>query len=209
MESVKTFNELRKINVNDKIERKGNLSYLSWTHAVDLLLQNDPTATWSFHEPKLYGQTMMVSCSVTALGKTMNMHLPVMDNRNNAIANPDARKVSDAMMRCLAKCIACFGIGLYIFHGEDLPQDSIEDTKAQAVELKDYRCEFGTKYKGKTLAEIGIAELDSYVKYLMKSSKDRNQPFTKPVAEFVDNAIAFINQYEQEAAPSEFEKFRG
>jgi hypothetical protein len=46
-----------------------------------------------------------------------------MDNRNNAVKNPDTRKISDATMRCLAKCIACFGIGLYVYAGEDLPSE--------------------------------------------------------------------------------------
>ena len=117
------FNTLRKINVSENIERKGNLSYLSWTYAVDTLLQNDPLATWEFDEPKYYGETVMVQCRVHAFGKTMVMHLPVMDNRNQAVKNPDSRKISDSQMRCLAKCIACFGIGLYIYAGEDLPQD--------------------------------------------------------------------------------------
>ena len=118
---MKTFEELRKINVNEFTEKKGNLTYLSWAWAVDTLLQNDPTATWEFPEPKVFNDTMMVFCNVTAFGKTMRMQLPVMDNRNNAITNPDARKISDSTMRCLAKCIACFGIGLYIYSGEDLP----------------------------------------------------------------------------------------
>jgi hypothetical protein len=56
----------------------------------------------------------------------MKMQLPVMDNRNNAIVNPDARKISDASMRCLAKCIATFGIGLYIYAGEDLPTGELD-----------------------------------------------------------------------------------
>jgi hypothetical protein len=46
-----------------------------------------------------------------------------MDNRNNAVANPDARAISDTKMRCLVKCFAMFGLGLYIFAGSDLPQD--------------------------------------------------------------------------------------
>lgn len=117
-----TYNELRKINVNEHTEKKGQLTYLSWAWAVDTLLQHDSGATWEFPEPKYYGETVMVFCNVTAFGKTMKMQLPVMDNRNNAIVNPDARKISDASMRCLAKCIACFGIGLYIYAGEDLPQ---------------------------------------------------------------------------------------
>lgn len=122
-----TYNELRKINCNEFTERKGNLTYLSWTYAVDILLQNDPMATWEFLEPIVYNETMMVRTEVTALGKTLKMQLPVMDNRNNAIKSPDARKISDSQMRCLAKNIACFGIGLYIFAGSDLPSDSIDD----------------------------------------------------------------------------------
>lgn len=120
---MKTFIELRKINVNEHIEKKGNLSYLSWAWAVDYLLQEDPSAHWGFHEPTYFGETVMVSCTVKAMGKEMYMHLPVMDNKNNAIKNPDARKISDAMMRCLAKCIATFGIGLYVYAGEDLPSE--------------------------------------------------------------------------------------
>ena len=119
-----TYNELRNINVNAHTEKKGQLTYLSWAWAVDTLLQHDSGATWEFPEPKYFGDTVMVFCNVTAFGKTMKMQLPVMDNRNNAISNPDARKISDSTMRCLAKCIATFGIGLYIFAGEDLPQDS-------------------------------------------------------------------------------------
>ena len=120
-QTMKSFKELREINVNEFTEKKGQLTYLSWTWAVDTLLQNDPMAEWEFPEPKTYNDTVMVFCNVTAMGKTMRMQLPVMDNRNNAITNPDTRKISDATMRCLAKCIACFGIGLYIYAGSDLP----------------------------------------------------------------------------------------
>ena len=126
-----TYAKLRATNVNAQTEKKGNLTYLSWTWAVDELLQADETATWDFPEPKYYGETMMVFCNVTAFGKTMKMQLPVMDNRNNAISNPDARKISDATMRCLAKCIACFGIGLYIYAGSDLPQLDAEEYVAE------------------------------------------------------------------------------
>lgn len=129
---MKTFNELRTINVNEHIERKGNLNYLSWTWAVDTLLQHDPEATWEFPEPKVWNDTVMVFCNVTAFGKTMRMQLPVMDNRNNAIKNPDTRKISDATMRCLAKCIACFGIGLYVYAGEDLPEEEAPDLTQMA-----------------------------------------------------------------------------
>jgi hypothetical protein len=128
METTATYKVLREIDVNKYTEKKGQLTYLSWTWAVDQLLLQDPMAVWEFPEPRVYNDTMMVFCNVTALGKTMRMQLPVMDNRNAAIVNPDARKISDATMRCLAKCIACFGIGLYIFAGEDLPAVELDVT---------------------------------------------------------------------------------
>jgi hypothetical protein len=121
------FLELRKLNVNEFTERKGQLTYLSWTYAVDILLQNDPNAVWEFLEPIVYNDTMMVKTQVTAFGKTLAMQLPVMDNRNNAVKSPDARKISDSQMRCLAKNIACFGVGLYIFAGSDLPNEAIDE----------------------------------------------------------------------------------
>ena len=121
------YKELRQINVNEFTERKGSLTYLSWTYAVDILLQHDPMATWEWGDIVYFNETAMVSCSVTAFGKTMKMQLPVMDNRNQAIKNPDARKISDSQMRCLAKCIATFGIGLYIYAGSDLPSDAIDE----------------------------------------------------------------------------------
>ena len=129
------YNELRKINCNEFTERKGNLTYLSWTYALDILLQHDPMATWEFLEPLVYNDTVMVRTEVTALGKTLKMQLPVMDNRNNAIKSPDARKISDSQMRCLAKNVACFGIGLYIFAGSDLPADAIDDEPVDLTEL--------------------------------------------------------------------------
>lgn len=125
---MSNFKELSKINVNEHTEKKNGLTYLSWAWAVDQLLQNDPTATWTYGQPVAFGDTLMVFCSVTAFGKTMTAQLPVIDFRNKAISNPDAMAVNTAMQRCLAKAIALHGIGLYIYAGEDLP----EEDKVQA-----------------------------------------------------------------------------
>jgi hypothetical protein len=114
--------ELRKIDVGEHIEKKNNLSYLSWAWAVDVLLQNDPLATWEYKEPVSFGETLMVFCTVNAFGKTMTAQLPVMDYKNKAVPNPDAFAVNTAMQRCLAKAIALHGLGLYIYAGEDLPE---------------------------------------------------------------------------------------
>ena len=115
--------ELRKINVNDNTEKKGRFTYLSWAWAVDQLLQLDPSATWEYKEPMKFGETLMVFCTVTAFNKSMTAQLPVMNSQNKAIANPDSFAVNTAMQRCLAKAIALHGLGLYIYAGEDLPND--------------------------------------------------------------------------------------
>jgi hypothetical protein len=121
------YSDLRKINVNEHTEKKGKLTYLSWAWAVHYLLEDDPSANWKYGEPKMFGETMMVFCSVTAFGKTMTAQLPVLDYQNKAIKNPDAMAVNTAMQRCLAKAIALHGVGLYIYSGEDLPLVEVDD----------------------------------------------------------------------------------
>ena len=122
------MSELLKINVNDHTERKGNLTYLSWAWAWAEVLKIDPAASWVAHEwadrPAMFlpDGSAMVKVSVTVKGDTKLCVLPIMDNRNRAIQNPDAFAVNTAIMRCLAKAIAMHGLGLYIYAGEDLPE---------------------------------------------------------------------------------------
>jgi hypothetical protein len=117
------YKELASIDVSKYVEKKGKLDYLSWAVAVDFLMKADPTATWTFHEPQSFADTLMVSCTVTAFGKPISMHLPVMDHMNKAVKNPDAFIVNKNMMRCLVKAIACHGLGISVYAGEDLPND--------------------------------------------------------------------------------------
>ena len=119
---MNNYLELRKININENTEKKGKFTYLSWAWAVDQLLQLDPSATWRYDQPMTFGDTLMVFCTVTAFGKDMTAQLPVMNNQNKAMPNPDAFAVNTAMQRCLAKAIALHGLGLYIYAGEDLPE---------------------------------------------------------------------------------------
>ena len=117
------YKELAAIDVSKYVEKKGKLDYLSWAVAVDFLMKADPTATWAFHEPQSFADTLMVSCTVTAFGKPISMHLPVMDHMNKAVKNPDAFIVNKNMMRCLVKAIACHGLGISVYAGEDLPNE--------------------------------------------------------------------------------------
>ena len=132
MSGDNNFVMLSQVNVNGKTEKKGKHTYLSWSFAMTELLKRDPDASWEFHPPQMFGQTMMVSCTVTAFGKPVYMWLPVMDFKNNAMVNPDAMAVNKAMMRCLVKGIAAHGLGLYIYAGEDLPDEGDVNANLQA-----------------------------------------------------------------------------
>jgi hypothetical protein len=137
------MSELLKINVNEHTEKKGGLTYLSWAWAWAEVLKYDPKATWApmlfgpQDSPQPYmpiGETAMVGARVTVDEIERTCLLPVMDNRNNAVKNPDARKISDAIMRCMTKAIAMHGLGLYIYAGEDLPEGAPEATPEDALE---------------------------------------------------------------------------
>jgi hypothetical protein len=149
------YSELRMIDVSSKIEKKNNLSYLSWAWAVDTLLQHDPMATWTYGQPVLFGESVMVFCTVNAFGKSMTSQLPVMDFRNKAIPNPDAFAVNTAMQRCLAKAIALHGLGLYIYAGEDLPQEEVQPIDvssliadiANSADMEQLKVAFAQAYK--------------------------------------------------------------
>lgn len=122
--TVNNFVALSKINVNEHTEKKGRFTYLSWTFAVSEAMKADPATVWIFRNPMTFQDgTMMVHCDVTMFGKSIYMFLPVMNNQNKAISNPNAFDVNSAMMRCLVKAIAAHGLGLYIYAGEDLPEE--------------------------------------------------------------------------------------
>ncbi len=161
------FNELRKINVTEKVEKKNGLSYLSWAWAVDTLLQHDPMATWEYKPHQMWGDTVMVFCEVNAFGVSRTAQLPVMDHRNKAISEPDAFQVNTAMQRCLAKAISLHGIGLYIYAGEDLPEEAKEDPTdhlkivSEAENMEDLKQAFTTAYKAFKNNPEAIKQLDA------------------------------------------------
>ena len=131
------MSELLKINVNDHTERKGNLTYLSWAWAWAEVLKIDPAARYTVHEydglPLVYLKdgTAMVKVSVEIKGDIKTCLLPVLDHKNKPIENPNSFAVNTSIMRCLAKCIALHGLGLYIYAGEDLPEAEREEMDAE------------------------------------------------------------------------------
>ena len=135
------FEEIIKINVNDKTEKKGNLTYLSWSWAWTEFKKIYPKATYlvdKFDGTYCTGNDKlgwMVRTEVSADDLTYEMWLPIMDMRNNAILQPKMTDVNKAIMRCLAKNLAMYGLGLYIYAGEDLPEgEAEEDTKVKPIQ---------------------------------------------------------------------------
>lgn len=116
------WNRLRLVDVTPYTEKKGSLSYLSWAHAWTILMDIYPESSYSFADDTVApDMTATVNCTVSIGDCVRTMWLPVMDHRNKAIENPNARDISDARMRCLVKCLAMFGLGINVYAGEDFP----------------------------------------------------------------------------------------
>jgi hypothetical protein len=124
---------LSAINVNENTEKRGRFTYLSWAWALTTMKDNFPEFRFIFSDDEHHTDgTVTVHCTGFIGEIYQECWLPVMNHKNEAITNPDARKISDNKMRCLAKCIALFGLGLYIYAGEDLP-DAGEPAKPEPV----------------------------------------------------------------------------
>jgi len=124
------WSNLVSIDCSKNVEKKGNLTYLSWAWAWKTLCDNFPDSTFEFDKTESGSEfwpmpdgSGEVRCSLTVCGLTRTCWLPVMDYKNKAIQNPNSRDVNDAKMRCLVKAIALFGLGLYIYAGEDIPDN--------------------------------------------------------------------------------------
>ena len=162
------WDELSIIDVSEHIEKKGNLSYLSWAWAYGTLMKYYPNNSYSFTETKFDDGTMMMECALVIHdGEDLalrTMWLPVMDYKNRPIANPDAFAINTARMRCLVKCISMFGLGHYIYAGEDIPQGT-EPTPTQDIKTKT------ATRKSKPQLKVGDEYWEKVSTYL-KSNKD-------------------------------------
>jgi hypothetical protein len=160
---------LSSVNVNEKTDKKMNLTYLSWAWAWGILMEHYPFATYTFDEEATSSNgTVMTNCTLTIGNLERSMFLPVMDYKNNSIANPTSRQVSDTRMRCLVKCMAMFGLGHYIYAGEELPDSKVDEAEAKVVpvEVKKFKFE---KTGGKTLS---TNDIEDYLLILASNLKD-------------------------------------
>ena len=119
------WERLSKIDVSQYVEKKNGCNYLSWANAWALMMANYPETTFKFGELVTFADgTAEVNCTVQIGAFTRSVWLPVMKGYSGkAVENPNARDISDAKMRCLVKCLALFGLGMYLYQGEDLPKE--------------------------------------------------------------------------------------
>ena len=209
-----------KTNVNKHTEKKNGLTYLSWAWAWAEVLKADTSAT--FHVEQFNGMpymdvngTGMVWVTVTIFDQPRTCMLPVMDYRNKPIQNPDAFQVNTAIMRCLVKAVALHGLGLYIYAGEDLPEDSDEPVsvaKAETPKAKKYEDDASSffaekmiEYADKAWHVQSVADLTDYWKSNQERLEDlkRDRPdlwenvknhFTELKLKFKDQKQAEFNK---------------
>ena len=218
------FEELNAINVNDKTEKKKSgsteLTYLSWTWAWAEVKKRYPDAHYEImmHDglPYVYDENTgyMVFTTVTIDGISHMMWLPVMDGANKAMKSKpytystkyNGEKTVEAatmfdvnktIMRCLVKNLAMFGLGLYIYAGEDLPEVEAEEqkTEQEVAKKKLAKIDAGQiEELKKTLSENGIDEAFVLSLYKLKDLSD----VTNQKLENINSHLADIKKKQEE-----------
>ena len=199
MTYAEIWKTLSVIDCSEHVETKGNgsysLSYLSWAWAWGVLMDNYPDAQYDFiDENRLENGTVEVTCRVSIGEANRMMWLPVMDHKNKSIVNPTTRDISDARMRCLVKCLAMFGLGFYIYAGEDVPQKPGLD--------KDTQAEFDSLVQGKNA--LGLLDLfhelgsDLVTELYNSAPQGKKTALKKQVNELETKAHEVLDTYARE-----------
>ena len=167
------FLDLYNINVNDKSKNKNGLTYLSWAAAWASVKKVFPDASYRYFEDVLSfdpenkpwktrfwfddGKTAWVKVEVTINGISYTEILPIMDFKNKPIPaeSVTCMDANKALKRCLAKCCGLHGLGLYIYEGEDLPEETkmANVLQAEVMELIQKKSKL-SEPTGKKVAEI-------------------------------------------------------
>lgn len=155
-EKKTVFETLSKIDVSKHVEKKMNLSYLSWawcwqtlkttypdtpvpkiTKYKEMLLTKNGYELTDREVPYLTTPTgTMVEVTVSIKGVDYTQSLYVMDNRNKVVVNPTIGQINKTIQRCTVKAIAMAGLGLNLYAGEDLPMGDISEQDKKKAEQK-------------------------------------------------------------------------
>ena len=202
------FDELNNVNVNEHVEQKNKLSYLSWAWAWQELKKRYPLSFYTIYEDArglnyfTDGRTGYVKTGVTVVDGDMALehveYLPIMDYRNNSIplAEITSFDVNKSIQRSLTKAVARHGLGLYIYAGEDLPDEERAAESAKKANADDKAKEYAFalakvipegSHKGETL------------KNLYKTARADVEKVYEENGDEVKTAIDLINQFIKES----------
>ncbi|SPP30970.1 hypothetical protein ARAF_0072 [Arsenophonus endosymbiont of Aleurodicus floccissimus] len=164
------------INVNEKVEKQNGLSYLSWAWAWGVLMAHYPESYYYTIDTVSYNNNGSAMVSLTLTVKKGNndfsrkMRLLVMDYKNQAISNPNAVDINKTLMRCLTKAISMFGLGFYIYAGEDLPEQEKIIIQKEVTQQKERYDQLIRDLK--TAAKNGVESMKMHWQQLIPEETD-------------------------------------
>lgn len=186
---MNSFEKLNGINVNEHVEQKNGLTYLSWAWAWAEVKKAFPGARYDVYENAdgwIYhtdGKTCWVKTGVTIDGLEHIEYLPVMDFKNKSIPADQVTSfdVNKAVQRSLTKACARHGLGLYVYAGEDLPEDEASISEREAKIIKQLLEEtdsdvkkFLKFFKASSVEELKASQYGKALSILSKKKEQMN-----------------------------------
>ena len=162
---------LSQVDCSAHIQKKGGFNYLSWAWAWGVLMEHSPEATFENHlnqdgYPCFFDSNgnAMVRVTLCIAEKCHTEDFPVLNYKNQAIKDPDSFAVNTALKRCLVKAMAYFGLGHYIYAGEDLPpQEEEVFNREHALGVVNAHINFNAdeEWEGKVLSYFKAKTMDN------------------------------------------------
>lgn len=173
LDEKSVFESLNNVDLTGKVKTKNGLTYLSWSSAWAEVKKKDPNAnfriipqivddggnTRPWHDD---GRTGWVEVGVTINGQEIIETLAIMDFKNKSLAADQITSVdaNKSIKRCLVKACAMHGLGLYIYEGEDLPEETskVNELQDEVMNLVNKKCALSDKAKAKVQEICKAAE---------------------------------------------------
>ena len=180
------FEILSQVPIKEYVEKKGGFSYLSWAHGWANLKKKYPNSNFHVHEregvPYIKTEVgFFVKVSVKVEDIEHTQRLPVLDQRNRTIESPNAFQINTSIQRCFAKCIALHGLGLSLYTGEDIPDETGPSKKQPKPVAKQPKKEVVSDHdlikQAKQTIDKGI--IDNWTKNKPEDLKKRAIAFAK------------------------------
>jgi hypothetical protein len=196
MSNKSVFEQLSALNLSSKVEKRGQLSYLSWATAWAECKKLFPDMTRVVYESETGmnyfsdGATAWVKVGVTINGLEYIDYLPVMNHMNKSIplASLTSFDVNKTIQRSTVKALALHGLALNIYAKEDFPE---------ASDLVGAPTKLPTKSPTKIELSIGDANWEKVVNYVVDNIGLKSEDVFKNLSkkyELSDQVRSAINK---------------